>query len=152
MHFHTFQASFSVFSKVHNWIFHTERDWKIKVGKEKEEVKNHQWEAPHQRITPVVCPVIKIHLQMCGVKQQRLCEASKKNICYQALERRPVSRREQRKAPAVRSQWAHPSSINWLSLDDRMAQKCFLFVFRSIYWIIQQSCRFQWHNDMNSFL
>lgn len=60
--------------------------------------------AGHQRITFVICSAIKIHLQMCWEKVERLCEASKKNGGYQAFQRHPLSRREQRKAPAVRIQ------------------------------------------------
>lgn len=41
--------------------------------------------AGHQRITTVMGSVIKICLQMCGEeKEEGLCEASKKNVCYQA--------------------------------------------------------------------
>lgn len=58
----------------------------------------------YQEITPVILSLIKIHLHMRGEKNETLCAASKKNTCYQAQRRHPLSGTEQRKAPAVRIQ------------------------------------------------
>lgn len=74
------------------------KGWR-KRGKAKQKKEVNGWlRGWHQRITLVICSLIKIHLQMCWETEERLCEASKKNGGSQALQRHPLARREQRKA------------------------------------------------------